>query len=716
MNRRTDYGGLDAFRIIAAALVVAIHTSPLGSFSDGADFFLTRVLARVAVPFFFMVTGQFVLSDVIYGDRASSKRFWRYLRKVLVLYGVSILLYLPLGIYAGHYKELTVAGALKLLVFDGTFYHLWYFPACIIGGLLVYLISRWKNLYATAAVTGTLYLLGLLGDSYFGLTEQIPGLAQAYRSGFQLWSYTRNGLFFAPLFLLLGAVIGTRKPRLRRGWALAGTVVSLSLMTAEAFLLRAAQWQRHDSMYLLLVPAMVFLYQLLLSCRWKPLPLCRKAATWIYILHPMVIVLVRGAAKLLHLPALVDNSLLHYGVVVVVSSVTAFLLALVGRAIPQPAAKRHPPKPSSCRAWIELDLDALEHNVRFLQSKLPETCALMPAVKADAYGHGAVLVAKELERLKVRAFCVACVREGIELRRAGVKGEILILGYTHPAQFDLLRSYRLTQTVVDYAYAQELRRYGKPLHVHIGVDTGMHRLGVPSGQVNQICKIFRMENLTVDGMFTHLSASDSMEPAERRFTEEQAWAFYGLVEELEQRGIRCPRLHLQASYGVLNHPELAGDYARVGIALYGVLSTGADTAERRDQLMPVLSLKARVASVRSIDAGDPAGYGLDFAAPHPMKIAALSIGYADGLPRQLSNGAGAALIAGKRAPIVGRVCMDQVLVDVSDIPEVRSGDAAVLIGRSGAEEITACDLAGQAGTITNDLLSRLGPRLERFAV
>ena len=269
---------------------------------------------------------------------------------------------------------------------------------------------------------------------------------------------------------------------------------------------------------------------------------------------------------------------------------------------------------------------------------------------------------------------------------------------------------------MDLDYAGELRRYGKPLHVHIAIDTGMHRLGMPCGHTEEICGIFQMENLFVDGLFTHLSASDSMEPAERQFTQRQAKAFYGLVDELKRRGIRCPKLHLQASYGVLNYPELAGDHARVGIALYGVLSTGADTDALDQKLMPVLSLKARVASVRTIDTGESAGYGLDFAAPCSMRIAALSIGYADGLPRQLSGGVGSALIAGQRAPIVGRVCMDQVLVDVSAIPGVRAGETAVLIGRSGGEEITAGDLAEQAGTITNEILSRLGARLERIAV
>ena len=177
-----------------------------------------------------------------------------------------------------------------------------------------------------------------------------------------------------------------------------------------------------------------------------------------------------------------------------------------------------------------------------------------------------------------------------------------------------------------------------------------------------------------------------------------------------------PKLHMQASYGVLNYPELSGDYARVGIVLYGVLSTKADTEIWKDSISPVLSLKTRVSSVRRIQKGESAGYGNPFVAEYEMKIAALSIGYADGLPRALSNNIGAVLIRGKMAPIIGRICMDQTLVDVSDIEEVTAGDIAVIIGASGDLEISVCDIAEQTDTITNEVLSRLGKRLERSFV
>lgn len=375
------------------------------------------------------------------------------------------------------------------------------------------------------------------------------------------------------------------------------------------------------------------------------------------------------------------------------------------------------------RAWIELDMAALEHNVRFLESLVPTGCSLMPAVKANAYGHGAVPVAKELERLGITSFCVACAAEGVELREAGIKGEILVLGYTSPQAFSLLRRYRLTQTVVDYAYAEQLQTCGLPLHVHIAVDTGMHRLGICCEDTDKIAAVYQMENLTVDGIYTHLSACDSDDPEARAFTERQINAFFRVTKMLRAAHCPCRGLHLLSSYGILRWTKAAADYVRPGIALYGLLSTGEDSHrlipagnQRPTTLRPVLSLKTRISSLRTLRAGESAGYGLAFTACRDMTLAVLSIGYADGLPRSLSGGRGRVLINGHSAPIVGLICMDQTLVDVSGIPKVSPGDTAVLIGASGTQEITAGELAEDCGTITNEILSRLGGRLERISV
>lgn len=339
MRSRANYGGLDHFRMAAAILVIAIHTSPLTSFSDGADFFLTRVLARAAVPFFLMVTGQFVVSRFVFHKDTGAERMWQYVKKIAIVYGIAILIYIPIGIYAGHYKDLSLGAVLRMLVFDGTFYHLWYFPACIIGVLLVYGLSRFLNVPGMLIVTAFLYVIGLFGDSYYGVIENVSGISAAYEVGFHIFSYTRNGIFLAPLFLVLGACVGRvhaslnrtaqkkKKRVVRPTNCEMGLVISLCIMTAEAFALRHFGVQRHDSMYFALIPTMIFLYMAVLSWKRKPAKFVRNMTTWIYILHPAVIVIVRGAAGYLHLTKLlVENSLIHYIAVVAVTLVIAAII------------------------------------------------------------------------------------------------------------------------------------------------------------------------------------------------------------------------------------------------------------------------------------------------------------------------------------------------------------------------------------------------------
>ncbi len=368
------------------------------------------------------------------------------------------------------------------------------------------------------------------------------------------------------------------------------------------------------------------------------------------------------------------------------------------------------------RAWIELDREALGHNAAYLTSLLPPGCALMPAVKANAYGHGAVLVARELFALGIKAFCVASAAEGAELREHGVEGDILVLGYTHPACFPALEAYRLTQTVVDCAYALELGQYGKPLEVHVKLDTGMHRLGERCERLRELQAIFAVPNLRVTGAYTHLCADETDSPAGRAFTLAQGRAFHNAVARLRARGCVIPKAHILASDGLLRYPELGGDCARTGIALYGTLGTRTDLEKYGGCLRPVLSLKARITVVKDVFQGEGAGYALRFRAARDTRLAAAAIGYGDGLPGALGCGVGAALVNGVRAPIAGRVCMDQVLLDVTEVPRVSPGDTAVFIGRDGGGEITAVDVAEQAGTIANEILSRLGARLERVMV
>lgn len=774
MDVKERCGGLDLFKMIAAFLVVAIHTSPLESFSPEADFFFTRILCRIAVPFFFMVTGQFVLSGYLREKIQRSGRFplWQYMKKVLFLYGIAILIYLPVGIYAGHYKGLTILSVFRMLLFDGTFYHLWYFPGLIVGILLFLALWRICPPGWMAPVVTVLYLLGLLGDSYWGLVQQAKGISAVYEWCFGIFSYTRNGIFFAPLFLWMGAWLGNSVKTERmthqaanwqansktvqtanwqvnsrnvqtdsRIWDAVGLALTLLFMTAEGFWLRNLQWQRHDSMYLMLPFCMFFLYRLLLGIEIKIPRNVPTASTWVYMLHPALIVAVRIPAKIPAVGKVLGNSLVFYLTVSVLSGISAFFMAwLLGKRKKQPLGLSGKSEKSSVRdgedlrnaksvqdgeslhnpecfqkgrAWLELDREALRYNVSVLTKRLSKGCKLMPAIKADAYGHGAVGVAKELAKLGIDAFCVACIKEGIELRKHGIQGDILILGYTHPRQFGLLYQYGLIQTVVDYSYATQLNSYGKELRVHVKIDTGMRRLGERSDHRKQLMEICRMEHLKIEGAFTHLCVDDTDVPQDVEFTKAQARAFYQVIQEWEQQGFSCPKVHLLASYGVLNYPSLGGDYARVGIALYGVRSARSDYDGSGLRLGQVLSLKARVAAVRELCPGEGAGYGLTFVASRPMKIATLSIGYGDGLPRNLSSGVGSVLIRGRRVPVVGRICMDQTMVDVTGILDVRPGDVGVLIGSSGSERISVYEMAEQSGTITNEILSRLGSRLER---
>ena len=681
------FPALDDFRLIAVVLVVANHTRS----ADGEFLWLLTVLRRVAVPFFIMVSGYFLAC----GNWRSTGKF---LTKTAMLYGVGVLLYLPLNYYAGQLSP----DFFRRVIFDGSFYHLWYLPALLLGTPIAYYLSRFKP-QAAIPIAGALYLIGLGGESYYGLVSGSPVLSTVYNGIFQVFDYTRNGLFYVPLFLLMGAagIVFSRRT------SVIGLLCSLAALIVEALLLHRSGIQRHDSMYFFFPFLMIFLFSLLLEANQGERRSLRQLTTVVYLIHPWCLVLVRGAAKVIGLTGLLVENTVVLFILVLVSS---FLLSQIILLL-------QPPRPvQTGRAWIELDRAALCHNVQQLRSILPEGCALMPAVKANAYGHGAVLIAKELNRLGIMAFCVATVTEGAELRRGGIKGEILVLGYTHPEQFYMLRRYRLTQTVVDIPYARLLNTYGKKLKVHLKIDTGMHRLGIPADRKEEVAHVFHYRNLVITGIFTHLCAADVRTAEQEKFTMGQAAAFDRVICDLNQRGLNCGKIHLLSSDGLLQYPELAGDYARVGIALYGVLSQGADMESCRIDLRPVLSVKARVALVKDLYAGETAGYGLGYRAERDRKIAVLSIGYADGIPRALSCGKGRVLIAGSEAPIIGLICMDQMLVDVTDIPDAAAGDTAVLIGTSGSRKISACDLAEQTETITNEILSRLGNRLNRIII
>lgn len=708
MSNQKGYPAIDRFRMVAAFLVVAIHTGPLLCFGTLPDYIFTHVLARVGVPFFLAASGFFVLAPYIENRRAPAVSVLRFVRKTLLLYAACVLLYLPVNLYAGHFNEIQSLGqAARMLLVDGTMYHLWYLPAAALGALVVWGLLHTFGLRVATTVAAGLYLLGLLGDSYYGLAAQVPWLASLYDGIFTVSTYTRNGLFFAPIFLLVG-VWARHIAALPRQRAAIGLGISLALLLAEGLLLYGIGWQRHDSMYIALPACILFLMVWLASIPGASHRALRDTSLAVYILHPWVIVALRGMAKPLGLgPWLVDNSLLHYLTVCILSLAAGALWAWLCATLRH---RRHPSAP--LRAWVEVDTKSLAHNVRVLQGLLPPGCQLMPAIKANAYGLGAVPIAKKLYQLGVQHFCVATLAEGIALRRAGVRSGILVLGHTPPEGCRLLRRWCLAQTVVDAEHARQLAQTGIPLHVHVKVDTGMHRLGQLGDEADALYSCFTHKTLRVDGVFTQLGCSDSPHAEDIAYTRRQLDSFYSSLDALKARGVPVPPTHVQCSYGILNYPDIKADFARPGLALYGVVDEACCIGPA-PPLVPVFQVKARIALVKSVCQGQRVGYGSAYIAPRSMRVAVITMGYADGLPRSLSGTGAGVLINGTLAPFVGSICMDQAIVDVSAIPTVYPGGIAMVVGRSGRVGISVQQLAALAGTIPNEIMSGLGPRLER---
>lgn len=327
-GRMRDGNALDSFRIVAELLVVANHTAPLAFLDPTADFLLARVLSRVAVPFFLMVSGYFLLPSCLCGGCPALPA--RFLKRMGLLYLAAGLFYLPIAVYAGYFRQDAVLASLaRLLVFDGMFYHLWYFPALILGVLLLVGLSCCLPPRLLDIVVVLLYLLGLLGDSYWGLARMSPALHGAYDAAFSIFSYTRNGIFFTPLFLLLGARLAEKPPRVAGAGRLCAMAGLLLLgMAGEALLLRALGWPRHNSSYLLLPLLMYFLFQALLALPGRVDKRLRDISLWLYLMHPFFILVVRGLVKWGLLPgAFIEHSLLHFVAVSLLSM--AFSLAAV---------------------------------------------------------------------------------------------------------------------------------------------------------------------------------------------------------------------------------------------------------------------------------------------------------------------------------------------------------------------------------------------------
>ena len=363
--------------------------------------------------------------------------------------------------------------------------------------------------------------------------------------------------------------------------------------------------------------------------------------------------------------------------------------------------------------WAEIDLAAVEHNLNQVQDHLQDNSNIIAVVKANAYGHGAVEVAKIAEQHKrVKMLAVATIEEGIELRKANIKVPILVLGTILESRIPEIIYYNLTPVVYTLNTAKKIseqaQREEEVVEVHLGIDTGMGRIGilVDNQPVEKIKSIASLSYLNIGGVFTHFAAAD--EDAE--YTKKQLSKFNNLLSDLKETGIEIPIKHAANSAAIIDFPETHFDLVRLGIALYGL--PPAPSLTDQIDLKAVLSWKAHVVHVKTVESGTNISYGCTYTADEEIKIATLAVGYYDGYARRLSNQADV-LIKEQRAPVIGRVCMDQIMVDVTGI-EVEKGDTATLIGQDGTEVISAQELADKVGTINYEIVSRIGPRVERI--
>ena len=371
------------------------------------------------------------------------------------------------------------------------------------------------------------------------------------------------------------------------------------------------------------------------------------------------------------------------------------------------------------RTWAEVDLSSLQHNFEVLTKNLPDGCRFLGVVKADAYGHGAVPVARELEKLGAGYLAVSNFEEALQLRRSEISLPILILGYTPPEYAREEAALSITQEVHSLEYGRELSRAlagtDQQLKIHMKVDTGMSRLGFFAygrpETLPELLELSGLPGLHTEGIFMHFAVSDT--PAEDDYTQLQHDRFLEVVKGLEEQGVRPEIVHCANSGAAIAYPAFAHDMIRPGIATYGLDPSG-DLRGMAD-LQPLMSLKTTVAAIRPFPAGVTVSYGRTYETPGERIIAVCPVGYADGLPRRLS-GQTSFLLRGRRAPQVGRICMDMCMIDITDIPEVQVGDTVTLVGRDGDLENTWDEWADQLETISYELVCGISKRVPRLYI
>lgn len=367
------------------------------------------------------------------------------------------------------------------------------------------------------------------------------------------------------------------------------------------------------------------------------------------------------------------------------------------------------------RVCAEIDLDAIAYNMEQMKNRIGEGAQLIGVIKTDAYGHGAVPIAQMFEKIPyIWGYAVACLDEGMILRKNGIEKPILVLGCVFPDQYEDMIRHDIRAAVYTEEMAEGMSRtavkLGKDAYFHIKIDTGMGRIGFPVTEesADTIRRICSLPNVCPEGMFTHFAKADE---ADKSYTRMQHDRFMWMKEQLEKRNVSIRYYDCDNSAGIIDFPDMKHDLARAGISTYGMYPSDEVDKSAVD-LKPALSLKSHVIFVKEVEPGTSISYGGTFTADRKMRIATVPVGYGDGYPRSLSN-KGYVLIRGKKARILGRVCMDQFMVDVTDIPDAAFMDQVTLIGSDGEELITVDDLAELSGRFNYEFVCCLSKRIPR---
>lgn len=367
------------------------------------------------------------------------------------------------------------------------------------------------------------------------------------------------------------------------------------------------------------------------------------------------------------------------------------------------------------RVYAQVDLDAILYNMEQMQNRIHADTKIMGVIKADGYGHGAIPIGRELEKLDVVwGYATATVEEALILRRNGLHKPILTLGASFPEQYAALADEGIRASVFSLRQAQEMEAFaeehGKEITIHVKIDTGLSRLGfqVTEEAADEIAQIYGMPHMVMEGLFTHFAKSDARD---KTMANGQMRKFHEMQEMLKRRGVTIPIPHCSNSAAIIDMPEANLRVVRAGISLYGLWPSDEVKKENID-LKPALSLKSRIVFLKELEEGRSISYGATYQTTGLQRIATIPVGYGDGYPRSLSN-KGYVLIHGKRAPICGRICMDQFMVDVTHIPEAEEGDEVTLVGANGEERITMEEIGDLSGRFNYEFACDLGKRIPR---